>query len=229
MNPRGTFVLATVAGFADTATFVKLSGLFSAHITGNFVLLALSFERGWSRQDAVKVIAFGVFALGAAAATMGYDALLIRRPAGVQQTWLLGMEAVLLAGAAALSTTGRPLWLSVCGLMVVLAMSIQNVFHRIVPAAPMSSTVMTLNFTRSMIDLVRRVLSPRTGTGADAARPKPSFFTPSWHAIGGFAVGCAFGAVAVHYLGLAGLLFPSLALAGSAMWMGAEERAVAQD
>jgi uncharacterized membrane protein YoaK (UPF0700 family) len=223
VNPRGTFVLATVAGFADTATFVKLSGLFSAHVTGNFMLLALGLERGWGRSDAVKVIAFGVFAVGAIATTVGYDTLLVRRTAGSQKAWLLNIEAALLAGAAVLSMTGRPLLLSAGGLVVVLAMSIQNVFHRVVPEAPMPSTVMTLNFTQSMIDLVRRSLSPRIRPSSGAAAPRRPFFTPSWYAIGGFTVGCAFGAVAVHYLGLAGLLFPSLALAGCALWMGAEK------
>jgi len=222
MNPRGTFILASVAGFADTATFVKVSGLFSAHVTGNFVLLALAFDRSWGRAEIEKVTAFGVFALGAATTTVGFDTLLARRAIASQKAWLLGIEAVLLAGAAALSTNGKPAVLSACGLVVVLAMSIQNAFHRLVPGTPMTSTVMTVNFTQSMVDLVRRALTPRLGAKAEDARPRVPFFAPSWYVIGGFMTGCAFSAVAVHHLGLAALLFPSLALAGCALWMGAE-------
>jgi uncharacterized membrane protein YoaK (UPF0700 family) len=46
MKPTlGTFfILSLIAGFADTATFIHLSGLFSSHVTGNFVLLAASLQ-----------------------------------------------------------------------------------------------------------------------------------------------------------------------------------------
>src|ERR1700748_571622 len=36
-----TFLLSAVAGFCDTTTFVAGSQTFSAHVTGNFILLAV--------------------------------------------------------------------------------------------------------------------------------------------------------------------------------------------
>ena len=35
-------LLAFVAGYIDTATFLRVSELFSAHITGNFVVFAIA-------------------------------------------------------------------------------------------------------------------------------------------------------------------------------------------
>jgi uncharacterized membrane protein YoaK (UPF0700 family) len=225
MNPKLTLVLASVAGFADTATFLKISGLFSAHVTGNFVLLALALNQGWGQGEVVKVIAFGVFALGAIVTTVVYDGLLAHRNAPAQKAWLLATEGTLLLAAAAISLAGRPGLLPLCGLLTVLCMSIQNVFHRVVPNAPMPSTVMTLNFTQSMIDATRRMWRSRLVSTPDPAAPKAPFFTPSWYAIAGFMIGCAFGALAVHHLGLAALVFPSVALVACALWIGAASAA----
>ena len=221
MNPKFTLVLAAVAGFADTATFLKIGGLFSAHVTGNFVLLALALDRGWGRQEAVKVIAFAVFACGAIVTTALYDTLLARADASAQKRWLLSVEGTLLLVAAVIPLAGGPGFVALCGLIAVLCMSIQNVFHRVVPHAPMPSTVMTLNFTQSMIDLTRRALRPGHAAAATADAPKPRFFTPSWYAVGGFMTGCVFSSLAVHHLGLVALVFPSIALFACALLMGA--------
>jgi uncharacterized membrane protein YoaK (UPF0700 family) len=218
VNAKATFILAAIAGFADTATYLKLSGLFAAHVTGNFVLLALAINRGWGPEEVVKITAFGVFALGAILTTVCYDTLLAREAAATQKRWLLAVEGTMLLVAAGLGSSGNTTLLRVCGLVVVFAMSMQNVFHRTVPDAPMASTVMTLNFTQSMVELVRRVLTP---TSAAAHPPTRPFIAPSWFAVAGFMGGCAFGAVSVFHLGLSALLFPSLSLFGMALWLGA--------
>ena len=45
MNSFGmTRLLSLNAGFVDTVSFLGLEGLFTAHITGNFVTLAQDFE-----------------------------------------------------------------------------------------------------------------------------------------------------------------------------------------
>jgi len=37
---RFTLLLALVAGYSDTATFMGANGTFSAHVTGNFIVFA---------------------------------------------------------------------------------------------------------------------------------------------------------------------------------------------
>jgi uncharacterized membrane protein YoaK (UPF0700 family) len=214
MNHRVTLILASVAGFADTTTFLSGPGIFSAHVTGNFVLLAHVLESGWVAGDIVKVTAFGVFALGVIATTAGYDALLAKRPAPVQRAWLLSVEAGLLGVAAIAGVVGAGFG-ELAALIVVLAMALQNVFHRTVPEAQMPSTVMTLNFTQAMMDTTRHLFRSRS---AAAGPPRP-FFTPSWYAIGGFMVGCVAGALLSHAWGLVALIVPAALLATMAAWL----------
>jgi uncharacterized membrane protein YoaK (UPF0700 family) len=66
--------LAFVAGFVDTCGFVALFGLFSAHVTGNFVLLGASLIRPHAGVIA-KLLALPVFM----AAVAGTRLFLIRR------------------------------------------------------------------------------------------------------------------------------------------------------
>ncbi len=57
-------ILAFVAGFIDTATFVGADGLFSAHITGNFVVFASQLFSEHDSGVYVKLLTFPFFALG---------------------------------------------------------------------------------------------------------------------------------------------------------------------
>lgn len=41
-NEKIVYILAFVAGFLDASTFVSEFGVFSAHVTGNFILFAIS-------------------------------------------------------------------------------------------------------------------------------------------------------------------------------------------
>lgn len=73
------FALAFVAGFVDTCGFVALFGLFSAHVTGNFVLLGASLIRPHAGVIA-KLLALPVFM----AAVAGTRLFLIRSGASVR-------------------------------------------------------------------------------------------------------------------------------------------------
>src|SRR4029077_20393782 len=53
-------LLSFTAGYADTAGFLALKGLFSAHVTGNFVTLGASLVFGTSGATS-KVLALPVF------------------------------------------------------------------------------------------------------------------------------------------------------------------------
>ena len=53
-------LLTVNAGYVDTAGFLALQGLFTAHVTGNFVTLGASIALGTSGAVA-KVLALPVF------------------------------------------------------------------------------------------------------------------------------------------------------------------------
>src|SRR6201996_6347955 len=55
-------VLSFTAGYVDTAGFLALQGLFTAHVTGNFVTLGASLVLGTSGA-AAKLLALPVFCL----------------------------------------------------------------------------------------------------------------------------------------------------------------------
>src|SRR5580658_489288 len=62
MNVALPRVLSINAGFMDTAAFLALKGLFTAHVTGNFVTLGASLVTGTSGALA-KVLALPVFCI----------------------------------------------------------------------------------------------------------------------------------------------------------------------
>src|SRR5206468_13135064 len=62
-----TYGLSFIAGYVDTAVFVGLFGLFTAHVTGNFVLIGSELVH--RRPDVwPKLLAFPVFVVAVAAA-----------------------------------------------------------------------------------------------------------------------------------------------------------------
>ena len=74
-HPLATSVLlAAVAGFVDTVGFIALFGLFTAHVTGNFVLIGAALA-GSGDGLLAKLLALPVFMLVVATV-----ALLLRHP-----------------------------------------------------------------------------------------------------------------------------------------------------
>jgi uncharacterized membrane protein YoaK (UPF0700 family) len=56
-----TLLLSFVAGFCDTVTFVAAGELFSAHVTGNFIVFAYDVIRHADVTGWQKLITFPVF------------------------------------------------------------------------------------------------------------------------------------------------------------------------
>src|ERR1700735_4106091 len=82
------FTLAFTAGYADTCGFVALFGLFTAHVTGNFVLLAAALL-GTHPGVVAKLLALPEFILVVALTRLAL--MRFRSPNG-------RMRAVVLAG-----------------------------------------------------------------------------------------------------------------------------------
>src|SRR5258708_289585 len=68
-------LLSFIAGFVDTCVFVALFGLFTAHVTGNFVLIGAELVHHSGVDVLVKVAALPVFVLAVALAVKLTDAL----------------------------------------------------------------------------------------------------------------------------------------------------------
>ncbi|TCV95945.1 uncharacterized membrane protein YoaK (UPF0700 family) [Luteibacter rhizovicinus] len=160
-------LLSFAAAFVDTIGFVALFELFTAHVTGNFIVIGATLI-GHHGGLAMKLLALPVFVVSVVVTTLAVRALEHRG----RQTlgWLLAAQIVLLCVFMASGMHFAPIvdadaWsTAVTGLIAVAAMGIQNAGSRIVFPTIAPTTVMTGNVTQVVVDLTD--LS-RRGTDAD--------------------------------------------------------------
>jgi len=202
-------LLAFAAGFVDTSAFIALFGLFTAHVTGNFVLIGASLA---SHRPGLlgKLLAFPVF-LAAVAATRAFELHCVRRQRDAQVPLLI-VEMLFLALCLAAGVYATPLVdpdapLTILpGMLGVIAMAIQNAASRTTFAGHGPTTVMTGNVTQVVIDLTDLAL----GDVASPARTRLRKMVPP---VLGFLAGAVAGAFGIVYLGFWCLLLPLAALA----------------
>lgn len=211
---RASALLAFVAGFVDTAGFVALFGLFTAHMTGNLVLIGDSLAT--HRADiAGKLLAFPVF-LAVVGATRLYEHRAARRgrdPAVPILVAEMVVLAVFLAAGvyfAPFVAAGAPGTI-VVGMLGVAAMSIQNAASRSALAGHGPTTVMTGNVTQVTMDLVDLA----RGVEAAQARARLRKMAPP---LLSFAVGAIAGGFGVVGFGFACLACPLAALGLVVVW-----------
>ena len=199
------YALSFVAGAADTAGFLGLGGLFTAHVTGNFVLIGATLVQGSLAGVGGKLLALPVFMLGVALTRLAAGALDRRGLPSLRL--LLGVQALLLASFLALAVGLGPfpdadaLPALAAGLCGVLAMSVQNGLARLKLAALVPSTVMTGNVTQLVLDgldLLRGQAAPEA-----AGRARRTALS-----ILGFALGCAASAAVFAWAGFWCLVLP---------------------
>jgi uncharacterized membrane protein YoaK (UPF0700 family) len=202
-------LLSLNAGYVDTAGFLALQGLFTAHVTGNFVTLGASLVLGTSGAVA-KLLALPVFCLVVILVRLLSSALLRRkRPA---LTIILGLKVVLLVCGAVLAIRLGPFpngdaWQAVVtGMVLVAAMAIQNAAHRIHLGTAPPSTLMTGTTTQIMIDLADIMQAP---TPDNPQRPGARLLGMSAN-IGVFAAGCAAAALLYAHVGVWCFVIPPM-------------------
>jgi uncharacterized membrane protein YoaK (UPF0700 family) len=188
-------LLSLNAGYVDTAGFLALQGLFTAHVTGNFVTLGASLALGTSGAIA-KLLALPVFCAVVIASRL-LGTLLSSRFGAVFEV-LLGLKVLLLIGGAVLAIKWGPFhdgdsWHAILtGMILVAAMAIQNAVHRIHLGSSPPSTLMTGTTTQIMIDLADKMYM-RAGekgqSGSRLAQMSTNVLV--------FAIGC--GAAALLY------------------------------
>lgn len=197
----GATLLAAVGGYVDTLGFVALFGLFTAHVTGNFVLIGAELARP-GHGVLLKLLAFPAFILAVAASRIialccerrGYDAV----------RTLLGLQALLLLGFMLAGLYGHPIRGSehplaiAAGLLGAAAMGLQNGMGRLLLSKLTPHTVMTGNVTQLVLDLtdcllgsgtpelrsrIRKMLWPIVAFGAGAILGALAFVHVGWLAL----------------------------------------------
>jgi len=192
-------LLSFTAGYADTTGFLALKGLFTAHVTGNFVTLAESLVLGTSGALS-KLLALPLFC-----AVIFFARLLanrLRRARIPVLRTLLSFEVLLIAVCAGVAAWRGPFAdpdsapALVVGMTLVAALAIQNAAHRVHLSSAPPSTVMTVTTTQIMLDLADVVhgLRPeqRLVTQQRLKRMGASVLL--------FALGCALSALAYAYI-----------------------------
>jgi uncharacterized membrane protein YoaK (UPF0700 family) len=207
-NASVATVLGFVAGFVDTLGFVALFGLFTAHVTGNFVLIGAALAQSGDNV-LLKLLVFPAFIAAVAVTRIGVLYLERRhlaplRPLLVLQALLLGAFA--LCGWAATPIQGDQapmvLW---AGILGAAAMGVQNATARLVLPTLTPTTVMTGNVTQLVIDAVDLL----RGAGDSALRGRSARLVAP---IAAFAVGAIAGAFGYVQLAFSVLLLPMVLL-----------------
>ena len=189
-------LLTLVAGFCDTVTFVAADSLFSAHVTGNFIVFAYDVVHHVDAHAWTKLVSFPVFV----AAVVAGRWIGGRAPSRYA---LLLWEAGLLLVAGGLVLTllvlhdRTVLLMQLAAMLVVFAMGLQNAFGRLFAKETYGpTTVMTGNVTQATLDVVAWLRTPGA-TAEQAAGLRKQLLV-----IGAFLLGCLAGAIAAKLAGL---------------------------
>lgn len=231
---RLTLVLSWVAGYVDTAGFVGLNGLFTAHITGNLVVAGaeVDWAGGGDRGVWVRLAVVPVFVVAVAIATIYWRwSPATRKPRQQRHpAHLLWLETAYLLlflglGVVLIPNIGQPVspnTLFVVGSAGVVAMGVKNALMREALGTLAPTTVMTGNLTQFVIDMTQ-LLSLQCQRGNRAFILQDNDSAPLKEvqqrtrkfgsALLGFVVGAVAGALAMHWLGFWAIAFPTVATA----------------
>lgn len=203
--------LGFMAGYVDTLGFLALFGLFTAHVTGNFILIGAALADPSRSPVLLKFLAFPAFIAGVALARVLVVVIEKRRGQALRPALLL--ELVLLLGFMGFGIAATPIGgeagplAMTAGLLGAAGMGAHSATSRMLLGHLAPTSMMTGNVTQIVIDGVdclRGADDP--GLGARLAK----FLWP----LAAFAVGCIAAAFAYHRFGFAALVLPVLILLG---------------
>jgi len=206
--------LGFTAGYVDTVGFVALFGLFTAHVTGNFVLIGRELAQP-THGVLIKFLAFPAFVAAVAASRL--LALSVERSGRSVERLLLLLQGMLLAACMLCGWRAQPIvdagapWALATGVLGAAAMGVQNAAARLSFSDLAPTTVMTGNVTQLVLDLVELL---RSGAAdAELHQRIQKFLWP----ILAFACGALCGALAYVHASLWALAMPLIILAGLAL------------
>ena len=203
--------LGFFAGYVDTLGFLALFGLFTAHVTGNFILIGAALADSSRSSILLKFLAFPAFIAGVAAARI-LVVLVERRQALALRPALL-LELALLLGfmffglaATPVGSEAGPLAMT-SGLLGAAAMGAHSAISRLLLGHLAPTSMMTGNVTQIVIDAVDLL------RGADDPGLTTRFAKFLWPLLS-FAIGCIAAAFGYLWFGFAALALPVLILVG---------------
>jgi uncharacterized membrane protein YoaK (UPF0700 family) len=212
--------LSGVAGYVDTAGFLALFGLYTAHVTGDLVTTGAAIVEPRAPGLAVRVAMIPVFVLTVAATTLAVRSLRSRKIAPLAPllgVMTLALAAFGLAGASLRLGPFNASSLLVVGGLGVAAMGIQNTLMRDMLSGLCPTTFMTGNITQLAMDLVEVVVpagapgpEQRASQRAEALRRLRRFGAP----LAGFVVGTCLGAYLTAVYGLGAVVLPAAVTGG---------------
>ncbi len=212
-RPSLPLMMSFNGGYVDTVGFLALQGLFTAHVTGNFVTFGAALIQGSSGVIA-KLLALPAFCVVILVSRL-LSFYLASRGLPVLRTMLWIQIGLLVLGSTLAVTLspfrqGDSVALILTGMTFVCAMAIQNAAHKVHMADAPPSTLMTGTTTQLMLDVAElfRVSA--------AARPALVIkLKRLGSAVTVFAVGCGLAALAFATLGQSAFWgAPAVALLG---------------
>ena len=218
MKPSLPVLLSVNGGYVDAAGVLALHGLFTTHVTGNFVTLGAALVNGTSGALA-KVLALPMFCVVVMAVRLLSVSLDAKGLPALRV--ILAVKLALLTLSAALAIALGPFdsgdgWAALLtGMALVAAMAIQNAIHRIHMGALPPTTIMTGNTIQIMIDLADLTRGVPSAA-RDAIRLRLSRMSSS---VAAFAVGCAAAALIYAKQGIWCFAIPPL-VAACSLWAG---------
>lgn len=209
-NRTQGIALSFLAGYVDTLGFIALFGLFTAHVTGNFILIGAALADPGHVSLLLKFLAFPAFILGVAAMPLlvAWTGARKVRPLplayGLQ---LILLAAFMLFGMAAMPLGDTPGNLAMAaGLFGAAAMGVHSGTSRLLLGQLAPTSMMTGNVTQIVIDTVEYLRGERgPGIGARCAK----FVWP----VVAFGLGAIMAAFAWHAIGFIALALPLAVLA----------------
>jgi uncharacterized membrane protein YoaK (UPF0700 family) len=210
MRPSVPALWSFNGGYVDTAGFLALHGLFTSHVTGNFVTFGATIVQGTSGVVA-KLLALPVFcAVILLTRTLAHRVLSPGWPV-LESTIVL--KILLLASGAAFAIAWGPFANGdspaalTTGMTLVAAMAIQNAANRTDLANFPPSTILTGTSTQIMIDIAdlgSGDLTPEARAVVLARLRKMCL------AVAAFALGCGVAALIYIHFAMKVFLLPPL-------------------
>jgi uncharacterized membrane protein YoaK (UPF0700 family) len=197
--------LGFLAGYVDTLGFVALFGLFTGHVTGNFVLIGAEMAHPHGGPLLMKFLAFPAYILGVAVARLQIAAILKRGHHALVSAYAL--QVLLLSGFMLMGVIASPightptLLAEIAGMTGAMAMGTHSACSRLLLSHQAPTAMMTGNVTQLVIDAVDWV------RGAADDKVKERCIKILWPVVA-FGIGAIVAAFGYLYMGFYALILP---------------------